>query len=48
MASIVGLASLAVVVVLPLWTARAVLGAVLAWLVRHGDRAGAIPAPDPS
>ena len=43
MASIVGLASLAVVVILPLWTARAVLGAVLAWLVRHGDRAGAMP-----
>lgn len=44
MASIVGLAFLAVVVILPLWTARAVLEVVLAWLVRHGDRTGAIPA----
>jgi hypothetical protein len=42
MASIVAVAVLAVVVAAPLWTARAVLGVILAWLVRHSDGAGAM------
>jgi hypothetical protein len=49
MAPIVGLAALAVVVIVPLWTASAVLGAILNWLVRRSDRAGAVAqAPDSS
>ena len=40
MAPIVGLAALAVAVIVPLWTARAVLAIVLSWLVRHSDPVG--------
>jgi hypothetical protein len=42
MASIVAIAVLAVVIVAPLWTARAILGVILAWLVRHSDGVGSM------
>jgi hypothetical protein len=48
MAPIVGFAALAVVVIAPLWTARAVLGAVLGWLVRHSDRAETVAPEAPA
>ena len=35
MPQLVGLASLAVAVIVPLWTARAVLGLILALLLKH-------------
>ena len=45
MAPIVGLAALAVAVIVPLWTARAVLAIVLTWLVTHSDPVGAEAHP---
>ena len=39
MPQIVGIASLAVAFVIPLWTARAILGGIVALLLKHRDRA---------
>ena len=38
MSQVAGLASLAVAVIVPLWMARAILGAILALLLKHRTR----------